>query len=151
MGSSIRRSSASLEHLTSDELEALLMKRANIGAVERAERHLLFCEQCEDAPIKTEIDLAALRRVLSPKSCMRAILEKFYAADTAVTIPQPTPERDDISKHSFGRKAPSLFPRKSLSVLQHRNTPQQRARIGRRETEPSSTPLPTPHVLPNCH
>jgi hypothetical protein len=65
MDSAILQSSASLEHLSSDELEALLMNRANVGAVERAEQHLLFCEQCQDAAIKTEIDLAASRRLLS--------------------------------------------------------------------------------------
>jgi hypothetical protein len=65
IGSEIRQSPPSLEHLSSDELESLLMNRANVSAVERAEQHLLFCEQCQDAAIKTEIDLAALRRAIS--------------------------------------------------------------------------------------
>jgi len=46
-------------------LESLLMNRANVSALEPAEQHFLFCEQCQDAAIKTEIDLAALRRAIS--------------------------------------------------------------------------------------
>jgi hypothetical protein len=64
MSSAIRQSSASQEHLSSDELETLLMNHANADAVERAEQHLLFCEQCLDAAVGTEIELAAIRRAL---------------------------------------------------------------------------------------
>jgi hypothetical protein len=44
---------------------------------------------------------------------MRTFLEKFYAADTVVAAFPSTPETDQISKHSFGKKAPSVFVRKS--------------------------------------
>ena len=44
---------------------------------------------------------------------MRTFLEKFYATDTVVAAFPSTRETDQISKHSFGRKAPSVFVRKS--------------------------------------
>jgi hypothetical protein len=64
MGSAIYHSSVSPDHLSSDELETLLMNRATNVEVERAEQHLLFCEQCQDAAVAAEIELAALRRAL---------------------------------------------------------------------------------------
>jgi hypothetical protein len=64
MGSAIRESSALQEHLSAEELEMLLLNRANASVVERAEQHLLFCELCQDATVATEIELAALRLAL---------------------------------------------------------------------------------------
>lgn len=40
---------------------------------------------------------------------MRAILEKFYSLDTVATLRQSGREDDQVSKRSFGKKAPSLF------------------------------------------
>lgn len=53
------------EHLSSDDLEMLLMNRATVGAVERAEQHLLLCEHCQEAALEADIELAALRLLLS--------------------------------------------------------------------------------------
>jgi len=43
---------------------------------------------------------------------MRAILEKFYSADTVVAASKSSPQMAEISKHSFGKKAPSSFRQK---------------------------------------
>jgi len=47
------------EHLSSDELEMFLMNHAEVGAVERAEQHLLHCEDCQNATFETKIELGA--------------------------------------------------------------------------------------------
>jgi hypothetical protein len=67
LGSAIRDTSTSLEHLSSDELELVLMNQADPALVERVEEHLLFCEECQDAAIVAETELAALRRALKTK------------------------------------------------------------------------------------
>jgi hypothetical protein len=64
MGTAIRKIGDVMLHLSSDELQMILMNRADIGSAERAERHLLFCERCQDAAVAAEIELAALRRGL---------------------------------------------------------------------------------------
>jgi hypothetical protein len=48
---------------------------------------------------------------------MRAILEKFYSLDTVATLRQSGREDDQVSKRSFGKKAPSLFLREVQCVL----------------------------------
>ncbi len=64
MGSAIRNSFTTADHLTSDELEELFMNRGK-ALVEKAEQHLLFCEMCQDAAMAAEIELAAWRKALS--------------------------------------------------------------------------------------
>jgi hypothetical protein len=60
----IKQSRSLPEHLSSEELELLLMNRADVCAIERAEQHLLVCEHCQNAAVDTEIELAALRMAL---------------------------------------------------------------------------------------
>jgi hypothetical protein len=57
------------EHLSSDELEMLLMNKAVVCAIERAEQHLLVCEHCQNAAVDTEIEVAALRAALRWDLC----------------------------------------------------------------------------------
>ena len=64
IGSVTRNRSALPEHLSSDDLEMLLMNRASALSVERAEQHLLYCEQCQDQASAGEIEIAALRSAL---------------------------------------------------------------------------------------
>ena len=52
------------EHLFADDMEAYFLNRANAAASNRAEEHLLVCEQCQNAARSMEIELAAMRMAL---------------------------------------------------------------------------------------
>ncbi len=51
-------------HLSSEDLEEYLLNRIGPDAQARIEEHLLVCEECQEAALSAETDLAALRIAL---------------------------------------------------------------------------------------
>ena len=52
------------QHLSSEELEEYLLNRIGPDAEARIEEHLLVCEECQEAALAAETDLAALKTAL---------------------------------------------------------------------------------------
>jgi hypothetical protein len=52
------------QHLSSGELEEYLLNRVGPDAQARIEEHLLVCEECQEAALAAETDLAALQIAL---------------------------------------------------------------------------------------
>ena len=52
------------QHLSSEELEEYLLNRIGPDAEARIEEHLLVCEECQEAALAAETDLAALKIAL---------------------------------------------------------------------------------------
>lgn len=51
-------------HLSSEELESYVLNRASGARAVSLEEHALVCEECQQALIATELEVADLRRAL---------------------------------------------------------------------------------------
>jgi len=70
------------QHLSSEELEEYLLNRIGPDAEARIEEHLLVCEECQEAALAAETDVAAL------KSALRRVENRGHVDLSALSLAQ---------------------------------------------------------------